>query len=345
MPTENRTPPRPITSSDVAWQAWADVPRFAIRYRHLTLAAMGEDYHVGVAIEELPQGKQSSPAHYHIFEEEHVYILEGSLTVRIGADSHEMTAGDYVCFPAGQKAGHCLVNNSGATCRYVIVGERNPNEVAVYTDSNKVLVRALGGRALFDLAATRGYWDGEDTGLPEGVALPEHVPAGGAAAPAKPFPPISAKNVEWNDEGPGQGTRFGGRSKHLTHAAVGATYHVGLLIESPDPGKRLAPLHYHMLEEEHALILEGQVTLLLGEERHEMKPGDYVCFPAGQKVGHSFLNSGTGPCSYLMIGERSPNDVCVYPDSNKLAVNALRTRKSIFDMAAVRRYWDGEQTG
>ena len=342
MPTENLAPPRPFASSDVPWQAWSDVPRFAGRYRHLSLAALGEDYHVGVAIEELAPGKQSSPAHWHVFEEEHVYLLEGRLTLRLGADRHVMTAGDYVCFPAGQQAGHCLINDSGATCRYVIVGERNPNEVSVYTDSKKVLVRALGGRALFDLAATRGYWDGEDTGLPEGVAPPEHVPAGGAAAPAKPFAPISAKNVEWEETR--EGTRFGGRAKHLTHAAVGATYHVGLLIEAPAPGQRLAPRHYHMLEEEHALILEGQVTLLLGEERYEMTAGDYVCFPAGRKVGHSFLNSGTGPCSYLMIGERNPNDVCVYPDSNKLAVNALGTKDQIFDMSDVRSYWDGEQT-
>ena len=118
-----------------------------------------------------------------------------------------------------------------------------------------------------------------------------------------------------------------------------------MLIEAPAPGKRLAPLHYHMLEEEHALILDGQVTLLLGEERHELRAGDYVCFPAGRKLGHSFLNSGTGPCSYLMIGERNPNEVCVYPDSNKLAVDALRSKDSIFDMAGLRNYWDGEQTG
>jgi len=42
------------------------------------------------------------------------------------------------------------------------------------------------------------------------------------------------------------------------------------------------------------LILEGQATLLLGDERHAMKEGDYVCFPAGQKTGHSILNSGPG---------------------------------------------------
>ena len=341
MPSENIAPPKPIGSSDIPWTEWSDVPRFAIRYRHLTLAACGENYHVGVAIEELGPGMQAAPAHYHIHEEEHLYLLKGNLTVRIGAETYAMKAGDYACFPAGQKAGHCLINNSTALCRYVILGENNPNEVAVYTDTNKVLVRALGRRALFDLAATRNYWDGENTGLPAGQKPPADA-AVNAFDTAKPKPPISSADLAWEEEG--EGTRFGGRAKYLTRGAVGAGYRVGLRIESPAPGRRLAPLHYHLLEEEHALILEGQVTLFLGAERFAMKPGDYVCFPAGVKVGHSFMNSGTGPCSYLMIGERNPADVCVYPDSNKLAVSALRTRADIFDMAGVRGYWDGEQT-
>jgi uncharacterized cupin superfamily protein len=337
MSTEN--PLKPISIDNVSWTAFDDVPNFNIRYKHLTLATAGEGYHVGVAIEELPAGKRTAPAHYHIFEEEHVYVLEGRLTLRLGAARHPMKAGDYVCFPAGQKAGHCLVNESDAPCRYVIVGENNPNEVAVYTDTNKVLVRSLGRRALLDLAATRNYWDGEETGLPPGQ-LP---PADGKieADPAlDPKPPIASESVAWEDNF--AAAKFGGQAKHLTFAAVGRDYHVGMLIESPAPGKRLCPLHYHMLEEEHAIILEGEVTLLLGDARHVMKPGDYVCFPAGRKVGHSFLNSGSGPCRYLMIGERNPNEVCVYPDSNKLAVDALRSRQNIFDMGGTRDYWDGE---
>ena len=333
---------RPISSLNVPWEDWADVPRFNLRYRHLTLAAIGNEgqYHVGVSIEELDPGMQSSPAHYHIFEEEHVYVLDGAITVRIGAETFEMKAGDYVCFPAGQKAGHCLVNNGSTTCRYVIVGERNPNEIAVYTDSKKVLVRALGRREIFDLNARLGYWDRENTGLPPSQRPPTDPPS--VEARVKPRPPISSRDLAWGEE-TGAGTRFGGRSKRLTYAALQSIdYHVGMRIESPAPGKRLGPNHYHMLEEEHALILEGQVTLLLGDERYEMKAGDYVCFPAGQKVGHSFLNSGPGPCSYLMIGERNPNEVCVYPDSNKIMVGALRSRDDIFDMSGVRKYWDGE---
>lgn len=341
MSTERNSPLKPISSHDIPWTEWSDVPNFAVRYRHLSMAALGESYHIGVAIEELGPGKQSAPAHYHIFEEEHVYILEGELTVRLGDERHTMTAGDYICFPAGQKIGHCLINHGEATCRYVIIGEKNPNEVSILTDSNKVLVRALQRGVGYDLAAKRNYWDGENTGLPDGVTPPTFPVTTSSDAPAKPVLPISSKNVKWDPEG--EGERFGGASRHLTYAAMGDKYRVGVLIESPAPGKRLCPAHYHTAEEEHALILEGQVTLLLGDERYEMKAGDYVCFPAGQKVGHSFMNSGTEPCSYLMIGERNPNDVCIYPHSNKIFVRALRREEaSIFDMSAVRGYWDGE---
>ncbi len=166
MSTEEKpAPPRPpIAADSVAWTEWNEVPRFGMRYRHLTSAAIGENYHVGFAIEELSPGKQTVPAHYHMLEEEHIYVLDGSATLRLGAETHQLKAGDYVCFPAGQKAGHCLINNTDNVCRYIIVGERNPNEVVVYTDSNKALVRSLGRREIYDRAATRDYWDGEETG-------------------------------------------------------------------------------------------------------------------------------------------------------------------------------------
>lgn len=341
MPTE-RTPPRPIATHDVAWTEWAEAPRFALRYRHLSRAALGEDYRVGVAIEELGPGRRSAPMHYHMLEEEHVFILEGALTLRLGAGSHAMTAGDYVCFPAGQKAGHCLVNDSGAPCRYVIIGERNPNEVAVYTDSNKMLARALGRRAIFDLAARRRYWDGEETGLPPGEIPPSDAAAEAPEPPVAPKAPIASGALAFDEfvHAPG----FVDRNKHLTYNAVGERAHVGVLIESPPPGARGAPKHYHMLEEEHALILEGRVTLLFGDERIAMGPGDYVCFPAGQRIGHSFLNSGEGSCAYLMIGERNPNDVIVQPDSGKMQVRALGT-DAWYPMSGTRGYLDGEVAG
>lgn len=343
MSHDETQPILPIASERVPWTESRELPRFQARYRHLTRALMGDRYQIGVTIEELFPGSQSAPFHYHIFEEEHVLILEGELTLRLGDGRHAMKAGDYACFPAGEKAGHCLINESGAVCRYVLVGERNPNEICFYPDSNKVLVRALGRRAVFDAGALRHYWAGEDTGLSAGQPPPWGAPELLARGDAVPKPPVAIADVAI--ETTEIGAHFGGQAQHLTHAAVGKGYRVGMMIEAPAPGKRLAPRHYHMLEEEHALILAGEVTLLLGDARHVMKAGDYICFPAGVKIGHAFLNSGDGPCRYLMIGNRNPNEVCVYPDSGKLAVDALRLPDGIFDMTARRQYWDGEETG
>jgi uncharacterized cupin superfamily protein len=340
MSTGKISPKKPISSDDVEWYEWSEVPRSWVRFRHLTSAAIGGDYHVGVQIEELPPGKQTALAHYHILEEEHVYVLEGTLTVRIGASVHEMKAGGYVCFPAGQKAGHCLINNSGAVCRYVVVGENLSNEVVVFTDSNKVMVRPLGRRAIYDMAAVRGYWDGENTGF----ANPEDAPRNISPPPPvdpNPKAPISVDSLAW--EPWSEGKRFGGRVKHMTMAVMGRDYHVGMLIEEVAPGRQSCPLHYHLLEEEQALILEGRGAVRLGDEMIEMKAGDYVCFPAGQRVGHCFINTGTEPFRYLMIGERNRNDVCIYPDSNKILVRALDSEQDIFDMGATKNYYDGEK--
>ncbi|MBI2566778.1 MAG: cupin domain-containing protein [Candidatus Schekmanbacteria bacterium] len=150
---------KPVATQDVSWETWAEGTRFGTRFRHLTSAAGVHAYHVGVQIDELEPGKQSCPAHYHLLEEEHLLVLEGRMTLRLGDETHELEAGDYACFPAGQRAGHCLVNNSTAVCRFVTIGERSPNEVCVYTDSHKVMVRALG--EIYDKSAVKSYWDGE----------------------------------------------------------------------------------------------------------------------------------------------------------------------------------------
>jgi uncharacterized cupin superfamily protein len=148
-------PPFPVES--VSWQEWSHGPRFGSRYRALT--DRGGGCRVGVAVEELPPGKQSCPAHYHLLEEEHLLVLEGRATLRLGDRTHEIGPGDYVCFPAGQKAAHCLVNHGTVPCRFLIIGERNPNDVIVYPDSGKVKVRLLGEN--YRAAATVDYWDGE----------------------------------------------------------------------------------------------------------------------------------------------------------------------------------------
>lgn len=149
----------PFAVEDVPWEEYSEGDRFGLRFRQL--GEYGGCSHVGVCMEELAPGKQTYPSHYHMLEEEHLLILEGQATLRLGEQTYELTAGDFACFPAGQKVGHTLVNNTDSVCRYLIIGERNPNDVVVYTDSGRVGVRLTGEG--YKKSATLDYWEGEDT--------------------------------------------------------------------------------------------------------------------------------------------------------------------------------------
>jgi len=148
---------KPFSIESVPWHEWSRGSRFGSRVRRI--GKFGGASHVGVLIEELPPGKQSCPLHYHIEEEEQMMILAGEATLRLGDERYTVRAGDYVVFPAGQKLGHCLVNESDAVCRFLMIGESRPNDVCVYPDSNKVLVPQTG--EIYDKSAVRDYWDGE----------------------------------------------------------------------------------------------------------------------------------------------------------------------------------------
>jgi uncharacterized cupin superfamily protein len=112
-------------------------------------------------MEILPPGKQANQFHYHLLEEEHVFVLEGSLTLRLGEKTHVMSAGHYVCFPAGQKVGHALINHTDAPCRYLVLGNPQPHDVVVFPDTGRVSVKLMGEG--YRKTETLGYWDGVDT--------------------------------------------------------------------------------------------------------------------------------------------------------------------------------------
>ena len=149
----------PFHIDSVPSEDFAQGQRFASRFRQL--GEFGGATHVGVCMETLAPGKQACPAHYHMLEEEHLLILEGALTLRLGDRTYEMSAGHYVCFPAGQKAAHALINHGTAPCRYLLIGERNPNDVIVYPDSGRVAVRLTGEG--YRKSATMDYWDDQPT--------------------------------------------------------------------------------------------------------------------------------------------------------------------------------------
>lgn len=141
---------------------------------------------------------------------------------------------------------------------------------------------------------------------------------------AKPNTPLRSGDLPWLDYSK-DSIRFGDKTLPLGDHG-GATQLGFNLVELP-PGKQSCPFHYHMKEEEHYYILEGRCLLRSGDERHEMKAGDYVCFPAGTGVAHATLNPFSEPCRMIVVGtpRAHPLEVAVFPDSGKANIRALKS--------------------
>ena len=128
--------------------------------------------------------------------------------------------------------------------------------------------------------------------------------------PHRPLRVAELPRVEW-----AEGERFAARLVSLT--AWGGGSKVGVQVVELPPGKQNCPFHYHLREEEHFYVLEGKAVLRSGEDREVMEAGDYVCFPAGEEVGHAFENPFEEVCRLLAIGTRERDEIAVYPDSGK----------------------------
>jgi quercetin dioxygenase-like cupin family protein len=67
---------------------------------------------------------------------------------------------------------------------------------------------------------------------------------------------------------------------------------------------RYAPMayvqeHVHKVQEQVYYVLEGEGILTLDDEKHLMRPHDYVYVPPG--VRHSFTNTGTDGLVFLVV--------------------------------------------
>jgi quercetin dioxygenase-like cupin family protein len=57
--------------------------------------------------------------------------------------------------------------------------------------------------------------------------------------------------------------------------------------------------HAHQVQEQIYYVLEGEGLLTVDEEKHLMRPHDYVYLPPG--VRHSFTNTGTAGLVFLVV--------------------------------------------
>ena len=134
---------------------------FSFVRKRLGAAAGGQK--IGASWFELQPSKKAFPFHYHLANEEAVFVLEGEGVLRNDKEEIPLRAGDYIAFPPGPP-GHQIVNRGAGPLRYLALSTMIEPEVAVYPDSKKVgvLSRSQGLASVHRQGDAVDYYEGEE---------------------------------------------------------------------------------------------------------------------------------------------------------------------------------------
>jgi uncharacterized cupin superfamily protein len=273
---------------------------------------------VGVSRIRIPAGGWSTPAHDHGVEEELFYVLGGRGLSWHRGETFEIGEGDCILYPP-RRGHHSLHALDGLDV--LAFGPRVYDESARFPRLGASLV---GSRYVESIDGSTGglptqFVREAELGPPE---LPEPSP--------RPSTIVNAGDVELVETAR---PRIHRTRRNLGKAVGSVT--TGLQHVEVVPGKLSSPQHCHSLEEEIFVMLEGDGTLLLGDEEIPVRTGHIVSRPPGTGVAHTFRGGDEG-LTYLAYGTREPGDLCFYPASNKIAVAGAVFRVEPLD------YWDGE---
>ncbi len=139
-------------SADFQQPRW-DAPKYPGRHVAPVGARAGAQ-ELAANVYELEPGAVGSPLHAHHANEELLFVLSGTLSLRGPDGTRLLTAGAVVAFPRGQAGAHSLVNRSDAPVRYLVVSTTNLPDVVEYLDTSATLVVLAEQR--------RAYPDGAD---------------------------------------------------------------------------------------------------------------------------------------------------------------------------------------
>lgn len=120
---------------DVEWTERSHGETFASQRARLGEAAGNEQ--LGCSLYEIPPNHSHCPYHYHSPNEEALYVLSGTGTLRGESGKQDISGGDYVAFPAGEEGAHQITNSSTEEFRYLCFSTKRDPDVTVYPDSKK----------------------------------------------------------------------------------------------------------------------------------------------------------------------------------------------------------------
>ncbi|MDX7712776.1 MULTISPECIES: cupin domain-containing protein [Aeromonas] len=121
---------------------------FATLVKHRTKRKLGDHFglaNFGVNLTTLAPGAISALKHHHGRQDEFVYVLSGTPTLRHGEEEYQMSPGECIGFKGGSGLAHQLLNHGEVDAVYLEVGDRLPGDTVEYPDDDLALVQGADG--------------------------------------------------------------------------------------------------------------------------------------------------------------------------------------------------------
>jgi uncharacterized cupin superfamily protein len=99
----------------------------------------------GVNLTHLSPGAISALAHSHSKQDEFIFILEGTLTLVLGAEEFTLNPGDCYGFKADTGIAHQLVNRSEERVAYLEIGDRTEGDEVHYPNDDLKAIQLANG--------------------------------------------------------------------------------------------------------------------------------------------------------------------------------------------------------
>jgi uncharacterized cupin superfamily protein len=99
---------------------------------------------------------------------------------------------------------------------------------------------------------------------------------------------------------------------------VGGITQFGASLQTLEPGARSSLKHWHENTDEMLLVISGELTATENGVDHVLTAGDAACWPKGVAVAHTVSNRSDAPCSFIVVGTRSKDDVTHYEEIGEI---------------------------
>ncbi len=108
-------------------------------------------------------------------------------------------------------------------------------------------------------------------------------------------------------------SQMAGRSSRRLGAMAGLTQ-FGVNIVYLEPGAVASLRHWHLKEDEFAIVLTGELVLSEDEGECVMRAGECAAWKAGVANGHRFVNRSDAPASFLVVGTKIDGEIATYTE-------------------------------